>query len=78
LKGYILINTASGRVWRVAEEALKISGVRMAHAVTGQYDVIVYVEFARMEDLAGIIDLIQSIDGVVRTYTAIVMAQRIS
>jgi DNA-binding Lrp family transcriptional regulator len=50
----------------------------MAHAVTGEYDVIIYVEFLRIEELARIIDAVQSIDGVTKTHTSIAMAQRLS
>ena len=78
MEAYVLINAQSGRLWEVAESARKIQGVKMSHAVTGQYDVIAYVEFVRIEELSRIIDAIQSIDGVVRTHTAIAMAQRLS
>ncbi len=78
LHAYVLINTEPGRLWKVAEDAVKVSGVKMAHAVTGQYDVIAYIEFLRIEELGRIIDAIQSIDGVLRTHTAIAMAQRLS
>ena len=78
MQAFILINTDPGKLWRVADEALKIQGVKMAHAVTGHYDVIVYVEFYRMEELGNIINKIQSIEGVLRTHTAIAMAYRLS
>jgi DNA-binding Lrp family transcriptional regulator len=78
LEAYVLISAQSGRLWEVAEGARKIQGVKMSHAVTGQYDVIAFVEFVRIEELSRIIDAIQSIDGVVRTHTAIAMAQRLS
>ena len=73
-----MINTEPGRLWKVAEDAVKIPGVKMAHAVTGQFDVIAYIEFLRIEELGKIIDAIQSIDGVVRTHTAIAMVKRLS
>lgn len=78
LEAYVLINTQPGRLWEVAEDAVKIQGVKMAHAVTGQFDVIVFIEFLRIEELGRIIDGIQSIDGVLRTHTAIAMAHRLS
>jgi len=78
LEAYVLINTQAGRLWEVAENTRKIQGVKMSHAVTGEYDVIVFIEFLRVEELSRIIDAIQSIDGVVRTHTAIAMAQRLS
>jgi DNA-binding Lrp family transcriptional regulator len=43
----------------------------MAHAVTGQFDAVVYVEFAKVEELGKIIEKIQHIKGVRRTQTLI-------
>lgn len=77
MQAYVLISAEPGRLWKVAEDAVKVPGVKMAHAVTGQFDVIAYVEFLRIEELGRIIDAIQSIDGVLRTHTAIAMAQRL-
>lgn len=71
LEAYILINTEPGMIWSVAEAALKIEGVKMAHAVTGQFDAVAYVEFVKMEDLGKIIEKLQRIKGVRRTQTLI-------
>lgn len=73
MKAYILVNSEPGMIWDVAETALKIEGVREAHAVTGQFDDVIQVEFKRMEDLGRIIEGIQSIKGVVRTQTLVVI-----
>lgn len=73
----MLINTEPGRLWEVAEAALKIKGVKKAHAVAGQYDVIAYVEFVEMSELGRIIHEIQSTKGIMRTQTAIAMALRL-
>ena len=78
MQGYILVNTEPGKLWKVAEEALRIPGVKMAHAVTGQFDVIAYVEVLSINELGSVIDRFQLIDGVVRTQTAITMPARIS
>jgi len=77
LQAYILINTEPGKLWKIAEEALKIEGIKMAHAVTGQYDVIAYAEYVDMEALGRIINKIHSIEGVLRSQTAIAMALRL-
>ena len=71
MEAYILINAEAGMIWEVAEAALKIDGVKMAHAVTGQFDVVVYVEFAKVEELGRIIERFQQIRGVRRTQTLI-------
>lgn len=71
MEAYILINTEPGMIWSVAEAALKIEGVKMAHAVTGQFDAVAYVEFVKMEDLGKIIEKLQRVKGVRRTQTLI-------
>jgi len=78
LNAFILINTERGKLWKVADEASKIKGVKIAHAVTGEYDVILYIEFLNISELTDIINKVQSIVGVVKTATAIAMAPRIT
>jgi len=67
----VLINTEPGKLWEVADAALKMEGVKMAHAVTGQFDVVAYAEFTRMDDLGRIIEELQRLVGVRRTQTLI-------
>ncbi len=71
MRAYVLVNSESGMIWKVAEAALKIEGVKEAYAVTGEFDDIIRIEFDRMEDLGKIIERIQSIKGVLRTQTLI-------
>jgi hypothetical protein len=77
LEAYILINSESGKLWNIAEEALKIEGVKMANAVTGQFDIVAYVEFTRMDMLGEIINKFQSIEGVLKTQTAVGIPKRL-
>ena len=69
MEAYILVNTEPNALWSVAEGALKMDGVKTAHAVTGQVDAVVLVEFPKMEYLGRIIDRIQKLKGVQRTQT---------
>jgi len=71
LEAYILLNAEPGKIWEVAEATLKIEGVKKAHAVAGQFDAVVYVEFPKMEDLGKIIEKIQHLKGVRGTQTLI-------
>jgi len=71
LEAYVLIDAEPGRIWEVADATLKIKGVKKAHAVTGQYDAIAYVEFIKMDDLGKTIEKIQQLKGVRRTQTLI-------
>lgn len=73
MEAYILVNSVPGMVWEIAEAALEIEGVKTVHAVTGQFDVIAYAEFANMDTLRKIINRFMSLNGVQRTQTAIVI-----
>ncbi len=77
MKAYVFINSDPGALWEIAEAAVKIEGVKMAHAVTGQFDVIAFVEFANMNMLREIIDRFQSLKGVQRTQTAVEIPTRL-
>ncbi len=75
---YVLMQVAPGRAKDAAEAISKIEGVKMAHAVTGPFDVVAYAEVA---DLAALSDLvlarIQTVDGVQKTQTAVVVTPEI-
>jgi len=71
LEAYVLIDAEPGSIWDVAEAALKIKGVKKAHAVTGQYDTVAYVEFLKMDDLGKVLEKLQQVKGVRRTQTLI-------
>jgi DNA-binding Lrp family transcriptional regulator len=73
VEAYILVDSVPKMIWAIAEAAVKIEGVKMAHAVTGQFDVIAYAEFADMDTLRNIINKFMSQNGVQRTRTAIVI-----
>jgi len=73
LQAYVLVNTEPGKLWEIADEALKIEGIKMAHAVTGQFDVVAYAEFTKMDELGNIIEKLQRLQGVRRTQTSIVI-----
>ena len=71
---YVLMQLAPGRAKTAAEAISKIEGVKMAHAVTGPFDVIAFVE---VPDLATLSELvlarIQNVKGVQKTQTAVVV-----
>ena len=73
------MQVAPGRAKDAAEAISKIEGVKMAHAVTGPFDVVAYAEVA---DLATLSDLvltrIQTVDGVQKTQTAVVVTPETS
>ena len=69
MEAYILISTEANALWQVAEAALKVEGVKMAQAVTGQFDAVVLVQFPKMDQFGKIIEKIQHLKGVLRTQT---------
>jgi DNA-binding Lrp family transcriptional regulator len=73
LNAFVLITTGKGKLWTVAQEVRKLKGIEMAYAVTGQYDVIAFVEFEDITGLSQMVEKIQSLEGVLRTSTAVVM-----
>jgi DNA-binding Lrp family transcriptional regulator len=77
MEAYIFVDCEPRRVWQIVEETLKIEGIRRAHAVTGQFDVVAQAEFANIDVLREIIDRLGSLDGVQRTHTAVAIPPRL-
>ncbi|MCW3985188.1 MAG: Lrp/AsnC ligand binding domain-containing protein [Candidatus Bathyarchaeota archaeon] len=73
MEAYVLVNCEAGESWEIAKAALKMENVKMAHAVTGQYDVVAFVEFADMDVLTNILGRFQTMNGIERTHTAVVI-----
>jgi DNA-binding Lrp family transcriptional regulator len=74
VKAYVLVQAQLGRARSVAKAISNVRGVKMVHAVTGVYDVIAYLELSDMTSLSQlVIRKIQSVKGVERTHTAIVV-----
>ncbi len=71
MEAYVLVNCDAGESWKIAEAARRIESVKMAHAVTGQYDVIAFIKFADMDGLTEILGRFQTMEGIQRTYTAV-------
>ena len=74
LTTYVLMQVAPGKAKEAADTIAKIPGIKMAHAVTGPFDVIAYAE---VNDLSTLSDLIlariQNVGGVQKTQTAVVV-----
>jgi DNA-binding Lrp family transcriptional regulator len=70
LTAYVLINANPGQTGEVATKVKGITGVKSAHAITGPFDVIAYVEAEDLNSLGRtVISKIQAIAGVARTTT---------
>ncbi|MCK5631204.1 Lrp/AsnC ligand binding domain-containing protein [Candidatus Bathyarchaeota archaeon] len=72
-----MVNCKAGKSWEIASDALKIENVKMSNAVTGQFDVVAYLDFPNMEVLTDILARFQSMDGVEQTRTAVVILPRL-
>ena len=77
MEANVFINSDPVRAWQIAKAILKIDGVTMAHAVTGQFDVVAYAEFANIDGLRDIIDKVGALEGVQRTQTAVAIPPRL-
>ena len=65
---------APGMASTAAEKISRIEGVKMAHAVTGPFDVIAYAEVASLAALSDLVlAKIQTVKGVEKTQTAVVV-----
>jgi DNA-binding Lrp family transcriptional regulator len=68
---YVLIQVKGSKAEQIAEDILKLEGIRMAHSVTGMYDIIAYVEVDDLGAIAELVRKIHEVDGIERTHTAI-------
>ncbi len=74
VKAFVLIQVQLGKARSVAKAIANVRGVRMVHAVTGMYDVIAYLELQDMDSLSAfVVKKVQTVKGVERTHTAIVV-----
>lgn len=74
VEAYIFIECTSGKTKDALSEVNDIKGVKTAHAVTGQYDIIAFAEAKDLHDLGDIIvTRIQNVQGVLRTITSMVV-----
>lgn len=71
---YVLVNTAPGQAGDARKKIADITGVRSAHAVTGAYDIIAFIEGGDISELGNkVVSQIQSIDGITQTMTSVVV-----
>ena len=69
---YVLIDAASDKAKNALKAITKIPGVRMAHAVTGPYDIIAFVEASDVDALGRVVlSKIRTITGVTKTLTCV-------
>ena len=72
-KAYIMIDLVPGREAAVEDAVRKLAGVQMAHQVTGEHDMIAFVDAEPYEEFAGIISTIRQLNGVRDTDSCLVL-----
>ena len=74
VNAYILIDAEQGEVKRVLQGVVKVQGVKQAHAITGLYDCIAYVEAKDLKALGSlVVNKIQKVPGMISTITNVVV-----
>jgi DNA-binding Lrp family transcriptional regulator len=75
MEGYVLLECSSGNVWKVLADIVRIDGIKMAHVVTGNFDIIAFAEFSGIEELTSLIQKVQTLSGIQKTQTAVAMTK---
>jgi DNA-binding Lrp family transcriptional regulator len=74
ISAYVFIETTPAHATQVTQALVKVPGVRMAHPVTGSYDVIALVEAEDVTALGQFITRqIHRLPGVLKTTTNVVV-----
>jgi DNA-binding Lrp family transcriptional regulator len=74
VQAYVFIETTPGKSRSVADGMQKLPAVKMAHAVTGSYDVIAFVETKDVVALGEFISTrVHRLPGVLKTTTNVVV-----
>lgn len=74
VEAYVMVLTAAGTTRDLLPQIKEIDGVRRANIVAGEYDIIVDVDAEDSQHLLRLVtDEIQSLEGVGRTRTCIIL-----
>ena len=74
VSAYVFIRTSPGKARDVANAISGIEGVKSAHAVTGRFDVIAFVEASDMAALGDLVlSKVHGVEGVSSSETSIVV-----
>lgn len=70
---YVLIKIVPGKSRSITDQITRIEGIKTAHPVTGMFDIIAFAEATDINHLTELVRTrVQTIEGVLRTHTAIV------
>ena len=72
-KAFIMIDVVPGREGAVQKTIAKIAGVQMVYQVTGEHDMIAFVDAEPYEEFAVIVATIRQLDGIRDTDSQLVL-----
>ena len=72
-KAFIMIDIIPGKEAEMQAAITKLTGVKMVHQVTGEHDMIAFVDAEPYEEFAGILSTIRQLNGIRDTETQLVL-----
>lgn len=72
-KAFIMVDVVPGQERSVQDGVAKLAGVKMVHQVTGEHDLIAFVDAEPYEEFAGILSTIRHLPGVRDTDSHLVL-----
>ena len=72
-KAYIMIDVVPGREVEVQQAVAKLAGIQQVHQVTGEHDIIAFVDAEPYEEFAGILSTVRQLAGVRDTDSHLVL-----
>lgn len=73
-KAFIMIDVVPGHETDVHKAISKIAGIKMVYQVTGEHDMIAFVDAEPYEEFAGILSSIRQLSGVRDTDSHLVLS----
>ncbi len=70
-KAFMLLEVEPGREDYILKESRKIEGVKVAHLVTGMYDIVLEVNTEEKGSLKNVVERVRAIEGIRSTQTLI-------
>ncbi len=72
-KAFIMIDVIPGHEAKVHQAVSKLAGVKMAYQVTGEHDIIAFVDAEPYEEFAVILSSIRGLEGIRDTDSHLVL-----
>ena len=74
MRAYMFINAMRGQSLGLTRQIKAVEGVTAADAITGDYDIVAAVEASDLAELRTTMAGVQSIDGILKTTTCMVLS----